>query len=116
MTSQCTVSGSLGALPGMDAQAICDSFRRDLAASLGETPVPEGLVIALTLHKRGAIDAQLTLADDSATARYPAISVEAMDRALQPDDLTRLARTAAQVLAASSPDHTTRTPAQHTGE
>lgn len=116
MTSTCTVSGSLGALPGMAAQAICARFEDDLAASLGATPVPQGLVIALTVHKRGAIDAQLSLSGDSAPAPYPSISVEVTDRSLQPDDLAQLARTAAQVLAQQPSDETTRAPAPLKGE
>jgi hypothetical protein len=104
MTSKCTASGSLGALPGMDAQAICARFEADLAASLGDTPVPQGLMIALTVHKRGAIDAQLSLAWESASGPYPAISVEVTDRSLQPDDIAQLARTAAQVLAQQPSD------------
>lgn len=104
MSSKCTASGSLGALPGMDAQAICARFEADLAASLGDTPMPQGLMIALTVHKRGAIDAQLSLAGESASAPYPAISVEVTDRSLQPDDIAQLARTAAQVLAQQPSD------------
>jgi hypothetical protein len=116
MASQCSVSGSLGALSGMDAPAICARFERELATSLGTTPVPQGLVIALTVHKRGAIDAQLSLAGDSASAPYPAISVEVTDRSLQPDDLAQLARTAAQVLAQQPSDQTTGAPAPLKGE
>jgi hypothetical protein len=111
MTSTCTVSGSLGALSGMDAPAICARFKSDLVASLGATPVPQGLVIALTVHKRGAIDAQLSLAGGSAPAPYPSISVEVTDRSLQPDDIGQLARTAAAVLAQQPSDKTTRAPA-----
>lgn len=104
MTSKCTVSGSLSALPGMDAQAICARFEADLATSLGNTPLPQGLIIALTVHKRGAIEAQLGLATQSASAPYPAISVEVTDRSLQPEDIAQLARTAAQVLAQQPSD------------
>mgnify|MGYP006192304701 CR=1 FL=1 len=39
MTSTCTVSGSLGALPGMDAQAICARFENDLAGALLQVQV-----------------------------------------------------------------------------
>jgi hypothetical protein len=116
MPSKCTVSGSLGALPGMDADAICARFESDLAAALGGTPVPQGLVIALTVHKRGSIDAQLSLGDDSKAARYPAIAVDVMDRALKPEDIGQLARTAAQVLTQQPTDQTARSHAPLKGE
>ena len=98
MPQTCKVTGPTAALAGMDAQAICDRFERDLTDSLGATPLPEGLAIALTLHQRGAIDARLSRADEGGTAHYPVVTVDALDRALRPDDLARLARAAAQVL------------------
>lgn len=108
MASTCKVSGALAALPGMDAAAICDRFSRNLAAGLGEAELPQGLVIALTLHARGAIDARLSRGEDS----YPVISVDTFDRALQPDDLDRLARAAVQVLGGDASDQSAR-PAAH---
>jgi hypothetical protein len=98
MTSTCTVTGSLAALPGMDAPALCQRFESALAAALGRTGTPEGLVIALTLHKRGAIDARLTRTGEDGDQSLPVISVDALDRALQPDDIDRLARASAQAL------------------
>jgi hypothetical protein len=100
----------------MDADAICARFESDLAAALGTTPVPQGLVIALTVHKRGSIDAQLSLGDDSVQARYPAIAVDVMDRALRPDDIGQLARAAAQVLTQQPTDQTARSHAPLKGE
>jgi hypothetical protein len=95
MASTCKVTGSLATLPGMDAAAICDRFARGLAAGLGDSALPQDLAITLTLHPRGAIDARLARGGEA----YPVISVDALDRVLQPDDLDRLARTAVQVLA-----------------
>ena len=117
MISKCSVAGSPRALAGMDAAAICARFDSDLAAALGGTPVPAGLSIALTVHKRGAIDAQMTLGTDAAAQPIPAISVEVTDRDLAPDDITQLARTAAQVLGQHTWDHTTTSaPAPLEGE
>jgi hypothetical protein len=95
MANTCNVTGSLATLPGMDAAAICDRFARGLAAGLGDSTLPQDLAITLTLHPRGAIDARLVRGGEA----YPVISVDALDRVLQPDDLDRLARTAVQVLA-----------------
>ena len=104
MPSNCTATGSLAALPDMDGQAMCDRFERDLAAALGTADTPDGLTIVLTLHKRGAIEAQLSALRDGAPLRYPVVSVDAIDRALQPDDLARLAGVAAQVLTDQGSD------------
>jgi len=104
MPRTCKVTGPITALAGMDAQAICDRFERDLTDSLGSTPLPDGIAIALTLHQRGAIDARLSRADDAGTAYYPVVSVDALDRPLRPDDLARLARAAAQVLTTTKLD------------
>ncbi|MFN3864546.1 MAG: hypothetical protein ACK4RT_09730 [Erythrobacter sp.] len=95
MASTCNVTGSLATLPGMDAAAICDRFARSLAAGLGESALPPDLAITLTLHPRGAIEARLALGGDA----YPVVSVDALDRGLQPDDLDQLARVAVQMLA-----------------
>ncbi len=108
MASTCKVTGSLAALPGMDAVAICDRFERELAASLGETGLPQDLAITITLHPRGAIDARLAHTGET----IPVISVDALDRALQPQDLDRLARAAAQALDDTSSDPSSR-PAAH---
>lgn len=108
MPSTCKVSGALAALPGMDDAAICDRFSRSLAAGLGEAELPQGLAITLTLHSRGAIDARLSRADST----YPVISVDSLDRALQPKDLDRLADAAAQVLGRDASDQSAR-PAAH---
>jgi hypothetical protein len=108
MASTCKVTGSLATLPGMDAAAICDRFERNLAAGLGETQVPQDLAIALTLHPRGAIEARLSRGAQT----YPVISVDTLDRALQPDDLDRLARAAVQVLGGDTSGQTAR-PAAH---
>lgn len=98
MPSNCSATGYLKALSGMDGPAICTQFERDLAAALGPDGIPEGLTIALTLHQRGAIEAQFAAIDGGEAPRYPAVSVDAMDRAMQPDDITRLASAAAQML------------------
>lgn len=116
MAGTCSVNGATGALPGMDAAAICERFESDLAAALGSRPVPAGLAIALTLHKRGAIEAQLRLSGEDAGPPYPTISVESTDRALQPDDIDRLARAVAAVLADPPTGKTARNTAQHKGE
>jgi hypothetical protein len=116
MPSKCTASGSLTALAGMDAQAICDRFTSDLAAALGPADAPEGLAIALTIHKRGAIDAVISARHEGRQTDYPAISVDAIDRALQPDDIGRLADAAAQVLAAGISNDAGRTAAPNKGE
>ncbi|WP_324076605.1 MAG: hypothetical protein RSE14_07030 [Erythrobacter sp.] len=116
MPTTCTVTGATGALPGMDAAAICERFESDLAAALGQRPAPEGLAIALTLHKRGAIDAQLSAGGTGARPQYPSISVESTDRALQPDDIDRLARAVAAVLAEPPTDQTAQPTAPHKGE
>lgn len=98
MISDCTISGPLTALPNMSANAICERFESELARALGDTPAPDGLVIALTLHKRGAVDAQLSVPDTEPGANLPRVSVDAIDRALRTEDLSRLADAAAQVL------------------
>lgn len=98
MTSNCTVTGSLAALPEMSAQQVCDNFQRDLAQYLGEIEVPGGLAIALTLHKRGGIDARLSRTHDGEAIAYPVVSIDAIDRALQPGDLGHLAQATAQML------------------
>lgn len=117
MASNCTVTGSLGALPGMDAAAICTRFEADLASALGDRPVPQGLMIALTLHKRGAIAAQMSLAGDGdASARYPDFAIEVSDRALNPDDINRLAQLAALVLNENPNEQTLRSAAQTGGK
>jgi hypothetical protein len=92
----------------MDASAICDRFTRNLAAGLGAAQVPQDLAIALTLHPRGAIDARLSRGGEN----YPVISVDSLDRALQPDDLDRLARAAVQVLGRDASDQSARSAAQ----
>lgn len=115
MTSTCTVTGSLAALPGMDAQAICDRFEGELAAALGRTGTPEGLAIALTLHKRGAIDARLTRAGEDGGQSLPVISVDALDRALRPDDIDRLARATAQALGEPAAETSSRSAAHLKG-
>jgi len=112
MTSQCTISGPAAALPGMSEAAICDRFEADLARALGDRPVPEGLTIALTLHKRGAIDAELSLPG----ARWPRVSVDALDRGLRAEDVSRLARAAAQMLVQQESTRISRDTAQHNGE
>jgi hypothetical protein len=117
MASNCTVTGSLGVLPGMDADAICTRFEADLAAALGDRPVPEGLMIALTLHKRGAIAAQMSLAEDgNRVSRYPDFAVEVSDRALAPEDISGLARLAVHVLAGQPNEQTLRSAAQTGGK
>lgn len=98
MPSKCSATGYLKALSGMDGQAICAQFERDLAAAIGPTVMPEGMAIALTLHQRGAIEAQFATSDRDESLRYPKVSVDAIDRALQPGDITRLAGAAAQML------------------
>lgn len=98
MPSNCSATGYLKALSGMDGSAICARFERDLAAALGPDGIPEGLAIALTLHQRGAIEAQFVAKNGDESPRYPKVSVDAMDRAMQPDDITRLASVAAQML------------------
>ncbi len=112
MASTCKVTGSLAALPGMDAAAICGRFESDLAAALGTAHSPQGLAITLTLHPRGAIDARITRAGDGAAQTLPVISVDALDRGLRPDDITQLARAAAQALADAASDPSSR-PAAH---
>lgn len=107
MASTCKVTGSLATLPGMDAAAICDRFARSLAAGLGENALPQDLAITLTLHSRGAIDARLTRGGEA----YPVVSVDALDRTLQPADLDRLAGTAVQVLADPATDPSSRSAA-----
>ncbi|MFY8048482.1 MAG: hypothetical protein ACOVNS_06635 [Erythrobacter sp.] len=118
MTTTCTVTGAAGALPGMDAAAICRRFESDLAAALEGRPVPEGLAVTLTLHKRGAIDALLHLpaTGGSAGPQYPSISVESTDRALQPDDIQRLARVVAAALAEPPTEQTAQPTAPHKGD
>jgi len=116
MPTTCTVTGPAGALPGMDAAAICERFESDLAAELGQRPAPDGLAIALTLHKRGAIDAQLSAGGAGARAQYPSISVETTDRALQPDDIGRLARAVVAVLAEPPTNQTAQPTAPHQGD
>lgn len=116
MAATCSVTGDAGALPGMDAGAICQRFERDLAAALGPALAPEGLAIALTLHKRGAIDAQLRAPGTGESAGFPTISVESTDRALQPDDIDRLARAVAAMLAEQPTDQTAQLTVQHKGE
>ena len=116
MPSKCTATGSLAALPGMDEQAICDRFERDLAAALGTVDAPESLTIALTLHKRGAIEAQLNAQHDGEPMRYPVISVDATDRALQPGDLARLAQVAAEILTDQESGQAGRSTANHKEE
>jgi hypothetical protein len=98
MPSKCSATGYLKALSGMDGPAICKQFERDLAAALGPAGMPEGVAIALTLHQRGAIEAQFATRDGDESPRYPKVSVDAIDRALQPGDITRLASAAAQML------------------
>lgn len=98
MISDCTISGPLTALPGMSADAICKRFESELARALGDTPTPDGLMIALTLHKRGAIEAQLSVPDTAQGPDLPRVAVDAVDRALRTEDLSRLADAAAQVL------------------
>lgn len=115
LPSTCTVSGSLSALPGMDAQAICDRFQSDLAAAMGSTPVPQGLAFALIVHKRGAIDARISAGPDGAGADYPSVSFDVVDRNLVPEDLAQLARTVAGVLASQPSTHSASMPAQHKG-
>ena len=118
MAATCTVTGAAGALAGMDAAAICQRFESDLAAALDGRPVPEGLAITLTLHKRGAIDAWLRLpaSGESAGPQYPSISVESTDRALQPDDIARLARVVAAALAEPPTEQTAQPTAPHKGD
>jgi hypothetical protein len=98
MTSKCKVSGALTALPGMSAQSICKSFQSDLARSLGEAGKSDQLLIALTLHKRGAIDVQISRNNGEKTVTYPVVTIDTIDRALQSDDIGRLAQAAAQML------------------
>lgn len=112
MASTCKVTGPLAALPGMDAAAICDRFERQLAAGLDEAQLPQDLAIALTLHARGAIDVRLSRGSEN----YPVISVDTLDRALQPDDLDRLARAAVQVLGGDASDQTARPDAHLKGK
>ncbi|WP_150122803.1 hypothetical protein [Porphyrobacter sp. LM 6] len=94
----CQVSGELSALPGMDTQAICDLFTQDLNAALGEDAATRNIAVALTLHQRGTIEAQLSARQNGRDVTYPSIAVDVSDRALQSDDITRLAKAAAQVL------------------
>lgn len=117
MASNCTVTGSLGALPGMDAEAICSRFEADLAAAMGERPVPDGLTIALTLHKRGAIAARMSIdGDEDRASPYPDFAVEVSDRALGVEDISRLARLAVQVLTEQPNQQTLRDAAQTGGK
>jgi len=98
MTSKCTVNGPLAALPGMTAGAVCDNFQRDLALSLGDQRAPDDLAVTLTVLKRGAINAQFSRDDGDHKITYPIVSIDVVDRALQPEDLGRLARAAAHML------------------
>ena len=98
MTSKCKVSGALTALPGMSAQPNCNSFQSDIARSLGKAGKADQLLISLTLHKRGAIDAQISRNSGEKTVTYPVVMIDTIDRALQTDDIGRLARAAAQML------------------
>lgn len=105
MTNKCTVNGALAALPGLNADAVCDSFERDLAQAMGDQPAPDGLMIALTVQKRGAINAQFSRETGGETISYPVVSVDAIDRALRPGDLGRLAQVAAQMLKMDNLDN-----------
>lgn len=98
MPATCNVSGELKALPGMDAEAICDRFTQDLTAALGKEADARDVTIALTLHQRGTIEARLSARRNGADITYPGIAVDVLDRALQSDDITRLAQAAAQLL------------------
>lgn len=116
MPERCTISGPSAALPGMDAAAVCARFESELVRALGGTALPEGLTIALTLHKRGGIDADLSLAGADTPRRLPRVSVDVSDRALRADDLAALARGAAQLLAGDGSAQDTRRAAQAEGE
>ena len=98
MPTACNVSGDMKALPGMSARAICDRFTQDLSAVLGEHDTAGDVAIALTLYQRGRIEARLSVRHDGQDITYPRIAVDVLDRALQSDDITRLAQAAAQVL------------------
>jgi len=113
MPSSCTVSGALTALSGMDAPAICARFQSALAAALGETRLPPGLAIALTLHKRGAIDARLTRSGGDSGQSLPVISVDVLDRGLQADDIDQLAQAVARALDHAAATGPSQPAAQH---
>lgn len=98
MSDKCAITGSKGAIPGMDHAQICDRFTSDLAGMLAPEGLPDSLRITLTLHQRGAIDAVITDMRDGAAVTYPRLSVDAIDRALRPSDVTRLAKAAADLL------------------
>ena len=98
MTSKCKVSGALTALPGMSAQSICSSFQSDLARSLGEAGKADQLMIALTLYKRGAIDAQISRNNGQKAVTYPVVTIDTIDLVLRSDDSGRLAQASSQML------------------
>lgn len=115
MPSTCTLSGSLAALPGMDAPAICARFESALAAALGQPRAAPGLAVALTLHKRGAIEARLTRGGDDGGQSLPVIAVDALDRGLQAEDIDRLAHAVAQALDRAAATRPSQSAAQRTG-
>lgn len=104
MPDNCSVTGPLAALSPMSAEEICGRFTAELEGLLSPSSMPEGLRVALTLHKRGAIDAVLSYPRDGAAVSYPRLTVDALDRALRPADLTRLAEAAAGLINNDIPD------------
>lgn len=98
MPDHCSVTGSKTALAAMNGDEICARFTGALEGMLAPAGLPEGLRIALTLHDRGAIDATITHSRDGAAVTYPRLTVDAIDRALRPGDVTRLAEAAAGML------------------
>jgi len=98
MPATCQVTGELAALKGMDAQAICDRFTQDLGAALGADAPAMDIAVALTLYARGTIEARVSAQQNGHEVTYPSIAVDVSDRALQSDDITRLAQATAQVL------------------
>jgi hypothetical protein len=116
MPNECTVTGPLSALPGMSEAAICERFMQALTDARGNDALPEGVAIALTLHPRGTIEARIAAGRDGKSETYPVVAVDALDRALRPDDLVRLAGAAAQALNQSTTDQHPRSDAHQRGK
>lgn len=98
MDSKCTVDGYVAAFQGMTTATICANFERELAASFGEWRPFNELIVTLTVQKRGAVSAQFSRRTGDDAHTYPVVSVDAIDRELRIEDLSRLAQASAQML------------------
>ena len=100
-SATCTVSGAKYISADTTADELCRTFEKRLEQALateGHSAKAEKLSIAIEISQRGSMEARITAHGDGASAEYPEVGVDVMDRALSLQDLDQLADAVARLL------------------